>query len=1065
MKRVILLFTCLLISTGFAFSQEKQVSGSVLDEAGEQIIGASVIVKGHPTIGTTTNIEGKFTLSVPASAEALIIKYLGYSDLEVKIGGGDITATLQQSSQELDEVIVVGYGTAKKSTFTGSTSVIKGEKLTKGQTSNVSKALEGAVAGVQTSSATGQPGAGANIRIRGFGSISANQNPLIVVDGVPYEGSLNSIAPQDIETLNVLKDAAANSMYGARGSNGVILITTKKGASGKTRISFDGRFGQNSRAIPAYSVVTDPADYYELTWEANRNQLVASGVSPLAAGLDASSKLISDHLGYNVYKGVDDLSLIDPITGRINPAATAKKWSDDWLKDPFRNGLRQEYNVNVSGGTENTSAYMSIGYLNDEGYVVSSDFERVSIRAKVDQKFNEHFKAGVNVSYSKTTTDQIVGSTGGTNYSNIFMFTQKIAPIYPIYKYDLGTGAPIYNLNGSHAYDFGSNNMLNGNSTSRTRNFAAEQNPMFVLENDMDGFSYDNLTSRAYAEIKFLKDFTFTANIAYDVFNYNAKSFNNPIIGNGAAYGGIGDRLFDRYEAVNANQLLNYDREIGEHKINVLLGHETKVDEERYFYGAKMQFYDPFNSELANAGSMSSLTSYTSKYVLEGYLSRIEYNYADKYYLSGSFRRDASSKFHPDDRWGNFWSVGAAWRIKEESFLRDLDLLNSLRIKASYGTQGNDGISGNNLYQDQFSITSDGTYPSPVFTYRGARVTWEKSNNLNVGLETKLFDIVGLNADFFIKETKDMLYQKPLSPSMGSPTWIWDNQIDMKNTGFEVELIVDLIKTNDIKWDIALNVTTIKNELTKLPDDKKDPKGYVDGSYWRKIGGSLYDFYTYDFVGIDETTGKSVWNKEVPVDANDDGEQDTDAQGNLVFKTEKTSDYAEASRYETGKSAVPDFYGGLSTNLSAYGIDFSIQTAFQVGGYVMDSEYQGLMHGGQSDATNWHTDIFNRWTPTNTQSDIPILSTGDQNTDASSDRWLTDASSFNLRNITLGYTLPKRLTGKYDIESLRFYVSGDNIWFGSARKGLDPRHSFSGTVYTGVYSALRTVSVGISAAF
>ena len=1046
-RKLTFLFFCLFIAgIGMVFAQSSVTGKVIAAEDGEPIIGATVMVKGT-TVGTITGSNGEFTISVPSASRTLVVSFIGMKSVEVQ-AKANLVVALENEASELEEILVVGYGTAKKSSFTGSAAVVKGEQLVKMETSNVTKSLEGAIAGVQISSSTGQPGSSASIRIRGLGSISASQTPLIIVDGVPYEGSLNSISPQDIETLNVLKDAAANSMYGARGSNGVILITTKQAQKGVTKVNLDTRFGVNSRGVSAYDVVTSTADYYELTWEARRNGLAPS-MGYLNASLDASNNLIGTHLGYNIYQGVADAALIDPLTGKINSAASAKKWNDSWLNDPFSNGIRQEYNMNISGGSDNTSAYFSIGYIDDEGYVTGSNFSRFSSRVKVDQKINNNIKAGLNIAYAKTNSNTPIDTDGGTNYSNVFFFSQNIAPIYPIYKYDLATGAQIYDVDGNRALDFGSNNISNGTSSLNTRAYAANINPLFKLQNDATEIGFDNFSSRGYVELKILEGLKFTANIGYDVFASFYTDYVNPVIGDGKDYGGIGYKESMRYSALNANQLIDYEISLGSHNIKALIGHETKADDVWYLYGSKMRFYDPYNPEFSNAGSSSALTSYTSQYKLEGYLSRLVYDYNDKYYFSASYRRDASSRFHPDVRWGNFWSVGGAWRAKEESFLIDVDAVSNLRLKASYGTQGNDAISRQNLYEDQYTLVSDGVNASPSLTFRGnPELTWEKSNNFNAGFELGLFHRVNLNADFFIKETKDMLYQKPLPPSGGTPSWIWDNQIDMKNTGVEVELLVDIIKQNQLKWDVTLNLTTYKNELTRLPADKTDPAGYVaEVVYWRKLGGSLYDWYRPQYAGVDPTTGLSMWYK---------GEGDD--------KT-TTTNYSEAKYYETGKSAIPDLYGGLSTNLTAYGFDFGIQTAFQLGGWVYDGAYATLMGGGSTAGQNWHKDIYKRWTPTNSESDVPRLSSTDQNVNEASDRFLTSASYFSLKNVTLGYTVPKKVLNTYKIQSVRVFVSADNIALISARKGLDPRQTFTGTTYSGTYSALRTTSIGLNVSF
>ena len=983
-----------------------------------------------------------------SSAKTLVVSFIGMVKQEVPVKA-HVAVVLQSDHQQLDEVMVVAYGTTKKSSFTGSASTMRGDKIQKLQVSNVSKSLEGAIAGVQTASSTGTPGSSASIIIRGLGSISSSKEPLIVVDGVPYEGSLNSISPQDIETLTVLKDAAANSMYGARGSNGVIMITTKGSKAGKAVVNFEARYGFNARGVKTYDIISDPGEYYEMAYEAYRNSLIGDKGWAGAAQY-AAQHLISDNLKYNVFKGVADNALIDPLTGKLNPAANQLKWGDSWAKDPFENGTRQEYNVNVSGGTESTQAYASLGYLSDDGYMVGSGFNRVSARVKLDQLIGKYVKIGGNIAYANTVQKQF-GSTS-SNYSNIFMFSQMIAPIYPIYLYD-NEGNLLYDEKGNVRYDFG---------TESSRPYASQQNPYAVAKENINKTMNDNLSSRGYFEASFLNDFKFTANVAFDVFNLRQTNFSTPIGGDAANVGGRGYKYSTRRAALNVNQLLNWSHTFGRHNVSALLGHETKNDKYEYLVGQMTQFADTSNPEFNNAAQYQGLNSYTAEYSLEGYFMRVEYNYADKYYFSTSFRRDGSSKFYKDNRWGTFWSVGASWRMKEEAFLRDIAAINDLKLKASFGTQGNDNILDSDgytiwkAYSDLYSVDRVDGAPAFSKVLRGNKdLTWEKSNNFNAGFELGLWDRINLDAEFFIKETRDMLYASPLASSEGNPSFIYRNEMNMKNTGFEFELSADIIKNKDFKWNVALNGTHYKNELTKLPASKpasEYPDGYQAGSYWRKIGGSLYDFYLYEYVGVDKATGKPMYNKYT-----------TDEDGNEVVTIVNTS--SEASQRQTGKSALPKFTGGLSTTFEAYGFDLTLQTAFQLGGYVMDNFYASLMNSGNP-GTNFHKDMFNRWTPGHTDTDIPALFYNSQSAsiDGSSDYFLTKASYFSLRNITLGYSLPSALLRKYGVDKLRVYLTGDNLWLGSKRRGLDPRQSFSGS--TGfVYSALSTYSIGLNLTF
>lgn len=1014
-------------------AQNVRVEGTVKDAStGEAVPYASVLVRGT-TSGTSSDDKGAYSVSVPASG-VLVFSAIGYEEQEVAVGSKTrIDVALTPDTEFLDETIVVAYGVQKKSSFVGSATQLSGDKLTKMQASNVSKSLEGAVAGLQTASSSGTPGSGASIQIRGFGSVSASTSPLIVVDGTPYEGSLNSIPTQDIESITVLKDAAANSMYGARGSNGVIMVTTKRGTAGKVTINFDAKVGVNSRAVPAYDVITDPGEYYEMAWEAARNGVLGS--RDLAhAGIYASANLLKLLGPYNIYEGIADDQIVDPGTGKLNANASYRKWSDDWSKDVFRSGIRQEYNVSAAGGSDATQGYMSVSYLNDEGYVPNSGFNRIAVRAKVDHTVNKFIKAGINLAYSNTVQRQY-NDNEGSNYSNLFMFSQMIAPIYPIYLYD-DNGNRQYDELGNVKYDWG--------ETGRA--YAPTSNAYGQLMSSIAKTTRDNISSRGYVNINLLKDLVFSANVAYDVFNTVYDIYATPNGGDAANVGGRGEQEADRYMALNANQLLTWTPTFGDHSLNVLLGHETKADNSYTLYGQMTGFVNKTVTDFANATNYQDLTSYRSSYFLEGVFSRAEYNYANKYYLSASYRMDGSSRFAPDKRWGNFWAVGASWNAKAESFLQEAAWLDNLKLKASYGTQGNDNIGVNRVYENLYRIDRVDGKASLTQTFRAApEVTWEKSNNFNTGFETRLFGRLGVNFEYFVKETKDMIYYRPLALSQGKPSSQLVNDMDMMNTGFEFEVSADLVKTSDFNWSINLNGTHYKNKLTRLPSDYP-AEGKQVGNYWREVGSSLYNYYLYEWAGVNPETGAAQYYKY-----DDEGNQ------SIVNST------SEASYVKTGKNPIPDLYGGFGTVLTWKGFDFSANFAYQIGGYTLDSVYQQLMSSGSA-GTNWHKDMFNRWTPQNTGSDIPKLQFNEQEANQTSTRWLIKSSYLSLRNVTVGYTLPKSLTSRLSIAGIRLYLTADNVFYTSERKGMDVRKSFSGgNGFT--YSALRTVSGGVTLTF
>ena len=464
------------------------------------------------------------------------------------------------------------------------------------------------------------------------------------------------------------------------------------------------------------------------------------------------------------------------------------------------------------------------------------------------------------------------------------------------------------------------------------------------------------------------------------------------------------------------------------------------------------------------------MTSYTYEYALEGFFAKGEYNYADKYYATASIRRDGSSRFHKDNRWGTFWAIGASWRMKEEAFLKDVNWLDNLKLKISYGTQGNDNAGLMHNYIDLYRV--DRVDNSPAFSkyFRGnPDLTWEKSRNFNVGVEAGFWKRLNVGIEFFIKETRDMLYQSPLAASEGTPTYIYRNEMNMKNTGIEFEVSGDIIKTKDLTWSAALNLTHYSNKLTKLPDSKpasEFPDGYQAGRYWRQLDGSLYDWYRYEYVGVDPTNGLPQYNK-YNYKTDESGKYVRDGNGEpIVESIDIVNNASEATLRKTGKSAIPDVTGGLSTTLAAYGFDLNISTAFQLGGWVWDYQYAQLMNAGDN-GQNFHKDMFNRWTPAHTDTDIPALFFASQSAaiDASSDYFLTKANYFSLRNITLGYTLPKKWLTPAGISNVRVYLTGDNIWLLSKRKGFDPRYSFDGyNEYSG-YSALSSYSIGLNVSF
>ena len=1058
-RKLMLLLACLFVGIGLVTAQTQKVTGVVIsEEDGQPVIGASVLVKGTQ-IGAITGVDGDFTLpNVPSSAKTLVISYIGMQTQEVDIKP-NIKVFMRSDSEMLDEVMVVAYGTAKKSAFTGSASVIKSETLEKRQVSNLSNALSGTVSGVQTQSTNGQPGTSATVRIRGIGSMYASNNPLYVVDGIPYEGDISAVNSQDIESMTVLKDAAAAALYGARGANGVILVTTKKGKSGDTQISLDARWGVNSRLVKNYDVLQNANTYMETAYSALYNgYLYNSGYTAERAYQLANADLFPK-LGYQVYTIPDGQYLIGR-NGKLNPYATLGYSDgdyyytpDNWSDEMFQSNLRQEYNLSVSGGSDKLSYYLSASYLNDEGIIENSGFERISTRMNVDYQAKKWLKLGVNLSYSNVTSrspgDQ--DTDAATSSGNAFFVGNFIAPIYPMYVRN-ADGSFQYNANtGYHVYDYG-----DGSSTNFTRNFMSMSNPMSGFLYDTEKYLMDILNGKWYAKIDIIDGLSLTASLGLHIDNTRQHSVGNKYYGQSASYGGSVMQYSSRVYSLDQQYLLNYKKTFGNHNLDILAGYESMDfnTESHYILGYNM--YSDKNWTASNVIDRKNGSGSYNEYATIGIITRASYDFNEKYYGSVSYRRDASSRFHPDNRWGNFWSVSAAWDMAKENFISQYDWINMLKLKASFGQQGNDnlyykGYTNYYPYLDQFTVSgSDGVFSDGVLYYKGSKdITWETSNSFNVGVD---FALLGGRIDgtieYFNRQTKDMLYYKPVAMSNGY-TQRPMNIGSVRNSGVEIELNYTPIETNDLKWVINWNGTLMKNKILELHPDLKGEM--IDGSYIYREGESLYQMYLTKYAGVDPDSGEALyWAKD---------------ENGVEYKDKDWSAAYNSNRQASG-DLLPTIYGGVGTTLEFRGFDFSIQCAYQLGGTIYDSGYQAFMHGGDSHymGYNWHKDILNAWTPENRNTNIPRVDAIDKYTNSSSDRWLTSSDYFSINNITLGYTLPKRWLRSLGIGSLRIYGAADNVALFSARKGLDPRMSYT-TASTDRYTPIRTISGGLKVTF
>ena len=1055
-RKIVLSLIAVFVFLAYATAQNRQISGTVSDANGHPVAGATVIVDGT-SLGTTTNTAGEYTLSAPVNG-TLVVTFVGFEPQQLPIAGKTrINVTMKEDAQAIDDVIVVAFGTAKKEAFTGSAAVIKSDEIAKVQTSNVATALVGRVAGVQTSSTSGDLGKTPSIRVRGFGSINAGKEPLWIVDGMPYEGDLNNLNTNDIESMTVLKDAASNALYGARGANGVIMVTTKKAKSGDAVVTIDAKWGVNSKALEEYDVITSPAQYYETHFKALYGYYAQTNPAAKAYAL-ASSGLTSNGtggLGYNVYTVPEGQALIGT-NGKLNPNATLGRkiiyngqeyWltPDDWIDEAYQSAFRQEYNVNISGATERSSFYASLGYLDNTGIIKSSALERYTARLKADYQAKKWLKVGGNMSYahfSNSNGNSNEGSASST--ANIFAFSAKMPPIYPVYIRD-GSGRIMVDDNGYQMYDYGDK----GNA-GLTRPLLPGANGLQTSWLNKKKAEGNAFSGSGFVDISLYKGLKLTVNGSTNIDETRTTYLNNQYYGQFAEAGGTISKYHTRDIAYNLQQILNYNETFGKHNVGLMVGHEYYQKKYYYLSGTKSKLFSYDNEELGGAVvDGAGAHSYIDDYNSEGYFMRAQYDYAGRYFVSGSYRRDASSRFHPDHRWGNFWSVGAAWLLNQENWF-DAPWVNMLKLKASYGSQGNDNI-GNYLYTDTYSIENNNGEIAVLFGQKGnPNITWETNTNLNIGTEFGFWNNrLSGSVDFFNRKTSDMLFAFSVPSSLGYSSY-YANVGDMVNRGVEVELNADLIRTKNVLWSFNLNLTHVKNEVTYLAPEHKSTtvegyKGYIDGSYFVGEGLPLYTYYLRSYAGVDPETGASLWYKDVK---GDDGK---------ITRT-KTSDYTSATRY-LHDSAIPSVYGGFSTSVSAYGVDFSISFNYQIGGKVYDSGYASFMSSpyGTTVGTNYHKDILKAWTPENKGSDIPRLQYGDQYT--------TSVSYLNISNINVGYTLPSKITQKFGVQKLRVYLACDNVVYWSKRQGLDPRYSFTGATNFSNYSPIRTISGGVTVQF
>ncbi|MBQ4819396.1 SusC/RagA family TonB-linked outer membrane protein [Aquimarina sp. MMG016] len=1018
---------------------QSTVKGVVSASDGTPLPGVNILIKGT-NAGALTDFDGNYTIAAKPG-DVLVFSYVGFVTQEVLVNTNTVNITLQEDVSSLEEVVVVAYGVSSKEALTGSVTQIKSEEIAKRPIANLSSAIEGASPGVIVTAASGQPGAGQNVRIRGFGSFSASNAPLYVVDGIPTNGALNNINPADIENISILKDASSTALYGNKATNGVIIVTTKKGKSEVGEVSINISTGVTGRSIPEYDRI-DAFDYYPIMWEALRNSNAIPGVDSQtdldAANLDATNSIFSV-LGYNPFN-VPNNQIVGT-DGRLNPNAQLLYNDFDWEGAITRTGLRRNADLSYQGASKNADYFVSLGYLNEDGYLIKTDFERITARVNVNFQAKPWLKLGANLAGNRSEGNQAnIGGSG--SFRNAFRFTRGIGPIYPIFAHDPVTGDFILDENGEREFDL-NDNRPSGASTGR--HIVVER----LLDVDFDERSAINL--RSYADITLADGLSFRANISYEEQNFYNTFFWNKTIGDGAP-DGLGFKQYVRRKTTAFNQLFNYNKYFGEHNIDLLAGHESQqlvIDD---FNGTRTLQVADGNLELINFVNTTDLESQRDEVNDESYFGRFNYNYGGKYYFSSSIRTDGSPRFAEERRWGTFWSVGGSWSIDKEDFISNISWINQLKLRSSYGELGNSRIQdddNNDLYYPSlatFALANNNQgEPGVLRSNLGAPdLEWETSANFDVALEFGLFNRFRATVEYYNKESRNLIFNVPVALSDGAESKL-ENIGTLFNRGVEISLSYDILKTKDFSWNLTVNGATLKNEFSKLPQEE-----IINGTKKLRVGKGLFDYWIRDWYGVDPTDGSGLFVAEDP-----------NATGVRIINGVAVTPFANNARFHYAGSAIPDLTGSINNQITYKQFSLTTLFTYQLGGDTLDFNYASIMSSGNYGAAK-SVDILGRWQQPGDITDVPRMDAAlASEWSGTSDRWLTDASFFNLRQVNLTYQFDSSLAKKLGVSSLNMYASAENIFSINARKGLNVQQQFNGNT-SNAFTPARVITFGLN---
>lgn len=1071
MRKLFLIMMTLIAWSLGAAAQTKTINGTVLDAANnEPLIGATIFPIGGGQ-GAAADIDGKFTLTVPANVKTAKVSCVGYKEQTVNLQNG-MTVYLSSSATSLDDLVVVAYGTANKESLTGSVAVVGAKEIEDRPVTSVTTALEGNAPGVQVDNSTTRPGEAPSIRIRGFNSFTSAQNPLYVVDGVVYDGTIADLNPADIESMSVLKDAASCALYGNRGANGVILINTKRAKGGKVEVTAQIRQGMYERGLPFYDTL-DADTWMETVLGAWANGNVSNGnyddrASALA---NLAPRFVNTFMnGQNIYDK-DSNALFDPATGKLAGSILPGYDDLDWWKAISRTGYRQEYNLNAAGSTDKFNIFSSIAYLKEQGYMLKTDFERFNSRLVADFQPTSYLKIGANVAASYSKSEDGSADPEDLGLANNPFLTDFNAPVQPYYA---------HNEDGSIARNEDGSPKWNVEGLNKGQNIA------WAMRLDKSDWTTLNVNGSVYGTAILPYGFEATVRGNMMRIKQDGAVYSNNVVGSSAGTGGL-DSYSTSQNSHTFMQTLTWKHEYGLHSIDVLLDHEN------YEYGYDQTFLRksgqllPDNVYISNFENNDYSSESVAKYRSESYLGRARYNYYQKYFGEVSIRRDGTSRFAKDKRWGTFWSVGASWIITKEKFMESLTWLNYLKLRAAYGSVGNDAAAS---YYSSWSTYYMGTYGNvgALIPLRLAadNLKWESTKTLDIALEGSLFDDrFNFSIGYFDKRNADLLYNVTLPASVGTIGYpsdfgqtvrVMKNVGTMANRGWELQFGVDIIRNSEFNWHFNLDASFVKNKIIKLPGGHDIPSQALF------IGKSLYQHYTYEWAGIDEKTGNSLY--YMAPDSPDlwvwkeNGERDYETQettwNNKVASAKAAGHYFEdengnpltdrvqfASRRNLGTS-LPTVYGSFGTQLSWKGINLSLLFTYSLGGKSYNNNYARLMTMSQTSAGALHKDILKAWNGV-PEPRVPVdgvisINSSDINPDgvpvnntylaqdntATSSQYLVSNNYLSLKNLNVSYDFPQSWVSPMKMKGLNLGFSVDNLFLITRQKGLNPQYSYAG---------------------